>query len=173
MYFSSGATVYEKRFSRLLQYAYRVFWHLLDFLLEWCLKAASDALKVLWNVLSSCTQRKSYFMRINIGSKSVLEAKHILSGFRLWFNYASFAWKSFCKHSKRLHLLSDYVIFLSCGVISIVIYFNNSTATHIKLNKSVYLVGIIIIFFLQSLKSFNSYFKCLLFYCDSFSLRVI
>ncbi len=73
------------------------------FLSEWCFKAASNALQVSWYVLSSCALRKSYFMRINIGSKSVLEAKRNLSGFRLWFNYASFTWKLFCKHSKRLH----------------------------------------------------------------------
>lgn len=125
------------------------------FLSEWCLKAASNALKVLWYALSSCTLRKSYFMRINIGSKSVLEAEHILSGFRLGFNYASFAWKLFCKRSERLHHLS---LIMSC-----LFYVGSFQLSYMfKDKKSGCSVGISIIF-LKSFKSFNSYCEFLLF----------
>lgn len=150
---SSGATVYQSRLSWLLLQACRVFWHLcwhgsqifsclLPYFCQrdaWCLEGFVVCTFLLHT-------EESYFMRINTGSKSVLEAKHILSGFRLWFSYMFvFSWKLFCKHRKRLYHLS---LMMSC--------FFSVGSYVFQHNKCGYSVSISILITLKSFKSFNS-----------------
>lgn len=160
---SSGATVKQSRLSWLPRQACRVCWHLCwhgsqifscplpYFFVSVMLESSFKCLEGFVVCAFLLHTEESYFMRINIGSKSVLEAKHILSGFRLWFSYMLVSWKLFCKHRKRLyHLLLIMSCFLSVG---------SYVFEH---NKFGYSVSSSILITLKSFKSFNSCWNFLL-----------